>query len=353
MSHARLRQAARAVRRAAAAPEREHRPAARRACSTRWRRSGPIRSASIRRTRAYVEACARHFGVDPSIAAGADQRPRRRHHGGRDHVPAARRRRRRPRRRSCRSRRSRSSSSTPSIVGGRAVRVAPRPDFAFPLDEVLAAITARTRIVFVTNPNNPTGTSTAIEDVRTIARPLPPGGIVFVDEAYADFARADLHPAARIGSQRDRRPDVRQGVRPGRAAPRRSGRRARNCSTRFGRRSASTASTSRRSSASRRRSRMPRSSRTTSVRSRNRRRWSTRHATGSASTTGGATPTSFSSASDRAHRRVVAEAAARGIYLRDRSNEPGCAGCIRITTGIVEHTRKGLAVLEEVLCVAR
>jgi histidinol-phosphate aminotransferase len=51
--------------------------------------------------------------------------------------------------------------------------------------------------------------------------------------------------------------------------------------------------------------------------------------------------------------RVVADAAAKGIYLRDRSNEPGCAGCIRITTGIVEHTRKGLAVLEEVLCVAR
>jgi histidinol-phosphate aminotransferase len=51
--------------------------------------------------------------------------------------------------------------------------------------------------------------------------------------------------------------------------------------------------------------------------------------------------------------RIVAEAAAKGIYLRDRSNEPGCAGCIRITTGIVEHTRRGLAVLEEVLCVVR
>jgi histidinol-phosphate aminotransferase len=54
-----------------------------------------------------------------------------------------------------------------------------------------------------------------------------------------------------------------------------------------------------------------------------------------------------------ASSRIVADAAAKGIYLRDRSNEPGCAGCIRITTGIVEHTRRGLAVLEEVLCVAR
>ena len=28
----------------------------------------------------------------------------------------------------------------------------------------------------------------------------------------------------------------------------------------------------------------------------------------------------------------------RGIFVRDRSSEPGCAGCIRITTGVVEHT---------------
>ena len=43
------------------------------------------------------------------------------------------------------------------------------PDFAFPLDGVLAAITPRTRVVFLTNPNNPTGAavrSTAIRDDR-------------------------------------------------------------------------------------------------------------------------------------------------------------------------------------------
>src|SRR5262249_12139067 len=43
----------------------------------------------------------------------------------------------------------------------------------------------------------------------------------------------------------------------------------------------------------------------------------------------------------------------RGIYLRDRSTEPGCAGCLRIATGIVEHTKRALAVIEEVLCDAR
>jgi histidinol-phosphate aminotransferase len=46
---------------------------------------------------------------------------------------------------------------------------------------------------------------------------------------------------------------------------------------------------------------------------------------------------------------LIAAAAVRGVYLRDRSNEPGCAGCVRITTGIVEHTRRAVVVMEDVL----
>ena len=40
---------------------------------------------------------------------------------------------------------------------------------------------------------------------------------------------------------------------------------------------------------------------------------------------------------------------ARGVLVRDRSTEPGCAGCFRVTAGVVEHTRKAVAALEE-LC---
>jgi histidinol-phosphate aminotransferase len=47
---------------------------------------------------------------------------------------------------------------------------------------------------------------------------------------------------------------------------------------------------------------------------------------------------------------LIKGAAARGIYLRDRSSEPGCAGCLRVATGIVEHTKRCIAVMEEVLC---
>jgi histidinol-phosphate aminotransferase len=43
----------------------------------------------------------------------------------------------------------------------------------------------------------------------------------------------------------------------------------------------------------------------------------------------------------------------RGIYIRDRSTEPGCAGCIRIAAGIVQHTTRCIDVMEEVLCAAR
>jgi histidinol-phosphate aminotransferase len=50
---------------------------------------------------------------------------------------------------------------------------------------------------------------------------------------------------------------------------------------------------------------------------------------------------------------LVNGAFAKGIYLRDRSTEPGCAGCLRMGTGIVEHTRRAIAVMEEVLCAAR
>jgi histidinol-phosphate aminotransferase len=56
-------------------------------------------------------------------------------------------------------------------------------------------------------------------------------------------------------------------------------------------------------------------------------------------------------AGDRADA-LVKGVAQRGIYIRDRSSEPGCAGCLRIATGIVEHTRRCIAAMEEVLCAA-
>jgi histidinol-phosphate aminotransferase len=49
---------------------------------------------------------------------------------------------------------------------------------------------------------------------------------------------------------------------------------------------------------------------------------------------------------------VMAGLVARQIYVRDRSTDAGCAGCVRITAGITEHTRALIAAIEEVLCGA-
>jgi len=48
--------------------------------------------------------------------------------------------------------------------------------------------------------------------------------------------------------------------------------------------------------------------------------------------------------------RVIAAVARRGINIRDRSADPGCGGCARITAGVLDHTRQLVAALEEVLC---
>jgi histidinol-phosphate aminotransferase len=50
---------------------------------------------------------------------------------------------------------------------------------------------------------------------------------------------------------------------------------------------------------------------------------------------------------------LVKGAFERSVYIRDRSTEPGCAGCIRIGAGVVTHTRRCIDVMDEVLCAAR
>jgi histidinol-phosphate aminotransferase len=46
----------------------------------------------------------------------------------------------------------------------------------------------------------------------------------------------------------------------------------------------------------------------------------------------------------------IASALARGgVHVRDRSSDPGCQDCLRVTAGVVEHTREFLAALESAL----
>ena len=61
------------------------------------------------------------------------------------------------------------------------------PDFIHDLDAMAAAITENTRLVFIANPNNPTGTQVTQEAIDRFVEKLPPHVIAVFDEAYFEF----------------------------------------------------------------------------------------------------------------------------------------------------------------------
>src|SRR5258708_14996544 len=71
-------------------------------------------------------------------------------------------------------------------AGATIVRVPAGPDFAFPAEKILAAITPRTRLIVITNPNNPTGLAVQRSDIYRVLKAAPQAAVL-VDEAYFDF----------------------------------------------------------------------------------------------------------------------------------------------------------------------
>ena len=62
------------------------------------------------------------------------------------------------------------------------------------LDELASAINAKTRVAFVCNPNNPTGLYYSEAELREFLKKVPANVLVFLDEAYAEFATASDYP---------------------------------------------------------------------------------------------------------------------------------------------------------------
>jgi histidinol-phosphate aminotransferase len=71
-------------------------------------------------------------------------------------------------------------------TGATTVRVPAGPDFSFPLNKLLQAITPRTRMIVITNPNNPTGVAVNRADILQVLRAAPDAAVL-LDEAYFDF----------------------------------------------------------------------------------------------------------------------------------------------------------------------
>ncbi|MDG1115873.1 MAG: histidinol-phosphate transaminase [Flavimaricola sp.] len=69
------------------------------------------------------------------------------------------------------------------------------------VDAILAACTPATKLVFIANPNNPTGTMIAPGEVRRLAEGLPEGAILVLDGAYAEYVEAFDAGAALIASR--------------------------------------------------------------------------------------------------------------------------------------------------------
>ena len=240
-----------------------------------------------------------------------------------------------------------------TALGGRIVMVPLGERFELDTGALKAAVTANTRIVFVTNPHNPSGVTCALDDLRALARDIAPVTL-FVDEAYADFSGESLIDAGTfarlpnlvVGRTFSKAYGI-AGLRAGAVigAPATLAPIARVIPPYSLNAFAAAA--------------LP-----VAIADKPYRAWYLEQASASRALLGQAcgrlgVQTWPSAANfmlvrvgDRASE-IVAALSARGVLVRDRSRDRGCEHCIRITAGLVDDTTRAIAALEEVLCAAR
>jgi histidinol-phosphate aminotransferase len=238
-----------------------------------------------------------------------------------------------------------------ALAGAHVIRTAPQADLGFSVAAVREAVTPQTRLVLLSNPNNPTGHLIPLDALCEIARLVPPGAVVFLDEAYADFAGSSFipllpdHPNVVIGRTFAKAYGL-AGLRVGTVvASRELISRLRGAIAPF---SVNVFAAAALEAALADRGRLEwylyqvRQSRELIYAACNRlglRCW----------------PSEANFVLVRVgDAGAVREAlAARGVHVRDRSTAAGCEGCIRVTAGVTDDTRAFVAALEEVVCVAR
>ncbi len=237
-------------------------------------------------------------------------------------------------------------------AGGEVIRVIPGPDFSFPLDDLLAAVTGNTRLVFLATPNNPTGQAIDTSILRAVLDALPPHVLLFLDEAYADFGAPSFvsvvagYPNLVVGRTFAKGyglaglragclvavPETLEALR--RVVPPYS---INVCAA-----AGLAAALEDRGFIEDYVAQVAESKQLIYEMCR---RLELEHWPSAANFV-------LVRVGERA-RALVEALGRRGVFVRDRSNEPGCSGCVRITAGIVAHTRTCVAAIEEALCGAR
>jgi histidinol-phosphate aminotransferase len=71
----------------------------------------------------------------------------------------------------------------------------PEKDYTADVDTILAAVSERTKLVFLANPNNPTGTYVPFDEVKRLHRALPAHVLLVLDAAYAEYVRRNDYEA--------------------------------------------------------------------------------------------------------------------------------------------------------------
>ena len=233
-----------------------------------------------------------------------------------------------------------------NAVGATIVRVPPLERFAFPLRGVLSVVSPRTRLIYLNTPNNPTGQIIARDALRAVIEAAPQAAVL-VDEAYVEFAGGSFlaelsrHRNAIVGRTFSKAYGL-AGMRigclvahPDTLEPIRAVTPVLNLNI-----VAVTAV----QAALRDREFLPRYAE--QVRESKRRLYAACARLGLECWESAA---NFVLVRAGARSQDVVQAlAARGVHVRDRSQDPVTAGCVRITAGVVAHTQAAIAALEEI-----
>jgi histidinol-phosphate aminotransferase len=231
-------------------------------------------------------------------------------------------------------------------LAGKVVRVTLPPDFALRAGDVLAAATPQTRIVFLNTPHNPSGACIEGDAIEQIAEGVPEA-LVFVDEAYVEFTnesftgRAPWSRNVLVGRTFAKAFGL-AGLRLGAViGPPDLIRELKGIVPPFSINAYAAAALVEAladgeyvqdyvSQAARSRELLY--------------EFCTRRGLHAFPSAANFVLVRFGPKA----KEIVASLAAKGILVRDRSDQPGCDGCVRITAGLVEHTRATIAELESI-----